>query len=326
LLDDTVVEMGAPGGVLAVVDPVGHTWIGATGLADVDAQLPMDTTDRMGIGSITKTFTGAVTLQLVEEGVLSLDDPLSAYPVDFPRADEIQLRHLLTHTTGIYDYAYDSDVLAGHARNWEPEELVAIAAAYDLAFEPGDSWSYSNTNFILVGLVIEAVTGNSWAHEVRTRLLDPFDLQDTFVATDEDVPNAAHGYFGDDDWTLEVSPSTGWAAGGIVSNATDLLKWLDALIYGDVLSESSRDAMRTPSTLNNGEERGYGIGLSLRHTDQYGSFTKIGHGGDAIIYRSDLFHIPESGHTVVALVNGFPHEASLIADRVWTRLLPPIEQ
>lgn len=322
LLEDRVMEMGAPGGVLAVVDPARGSWIGATGMADVEAQIPMAPSDRFGIGSVTKTFTAAVVLQLVEEGVLTLDEPLADYEPTFPRAEAITLSHLLTHTTGIYDYAYDPEVLAGHGREWDPEELVAIAAQEPPLFDPGDDWDYSNTNFILLGLVIEGATGHSWASEVRARLLDPFALSDTFVATDETVPNAAHGYFGGDDWTLELSPTTGWAAGGIVSNAADLLRWLDLLLYGDVLSDASREAMQTPVTLNDGAHRGYGLGLRLKATEAYGSFTKLGHGGDAIIYRADLFHVPAAGYTVLAMVNGFPHEATTISNAVWEQLLP----
>lgn len=325
LLDERVAEMGAPGGVLAVVDPARDTWIGATGLADVDAQIPMAPSDRFGIGSVTKTFTAAVLLQLVEEEVLTLDEPLARYVPTFPRAEQITLLHLLTHTTGIYDYAYDGEVLAGHGREWQPEELVAIAALEPPLFDPGDDWDYSNTNFILLGLVIEAATGHTWASEVRTRLLDPFALSDTFVATDEAVPSAARGYFGADDWTLELSPTTGWAAGGIVSNAPDLLRWLDLLLYGDVLGEASREAMQTPVVLNDGARRGYGLGLRLKATDAYGSFTKLGHGGDAIIYRADLFVVPAAGYTVLALVNGFPHEATTISNAVWDELLPASE-
>jgi D-alanyl-D-alanine carboxypeptidase len=321
-LEATVATQGAPGATLAVVTPELGTWLGATGYADLAAGLAMLPSDRFGVGSITKTFTSAVFLQLQEEGALSVDDPLALYQPEFPRAEELRLHHLLTHTSGIYDFAYDPEVLAGHARRWEPEELVAIAAAQPPAFAPGDGYDYSNTNFILIGLVIESVTGNSWASEVRARLLDPLGLADTFVASDEAVPGAAHGYFLQDDWTLEVDPSTGWAAGSIVSNATDLLRWSDALLYGDVLTEASRAAMKTPVTLNDGSRRNYGLGLDLVGTEHG---TRLGHGGDAIIYRASMYHLPDEDVTVVALVNGFPHEARDIANAAWNLLLPPTQ-
>jgi D-alanyl-D-alanine carboxypeptidase len=319
-LEESVYVENAPGGTLAVVTPELGTWIGATGYADLGAGLAMAPSDRFGIGSITKTFTSAVLLQLAEEGKVSLDEPLATHYPDFPRAEELHLRHLLTHTSGIYDFAYDPDVLAGHDRVWDPEELVAIAAVQPPAFAPGEQYDYSNTNFILLGLVIEDITGETWAHEVRTRLLDPLGLADTFVASDEEVPGAAHGYFGSDDWTLDISPTTGWAAGAMVSNAPDLLRWSDALLYGDVLSEASREAMRTPVTLNDGSTRLYGLGLDLVGSE-YG--TRIGHGGDAIIYRASMYHLPEENVTIVALVNGFPCEAKVVANAAWDLLLPP---
>ncbi len=323
-LDQVVVEMGAPGATLAVALPDEPVWLGATGMADREAGLAMKPNDRFGIGSITKTFTASVVLQLQEEGVLSLDDTLESWYPGFPRGELIALRNLLSHTTGIYDFAYHGKILANSAAYWEPEELVALAAGEPPLFDPGEAYDYSNTNFILLGLVVEAATGKSWAKHVRDRLLDPLQLDDTIIASDEPigVDDVAKGYFVNADWTTQVNPSTGWAAGAMVSNAADLVAWIDALLFGDVLSPASKEAMQTPFELNNNKTIRYGLGLRLKSTS-HGKATKLGHGGDAIVYRSDMYHRSVEGITVVALVNGYPHEADRISDVAWDIVLDP---
>ncbi len=318
MLNDTVEQMGAPGATLAVAMPNEPVWIGATGMADKEAQLAMVPDDRFAIASITKTFTATVVLQLQEESKLTVNDTLETWYSGFPRGQSLTLHHLLSHTSGIVDYAYLPAVVADPAAEWEPEDLVALAAAEKPLFDPGADYSYSNSNFILLGLVVQAVTGNSWASEVRNRLLDPLKLADTFIASDEPLQqgDVAQGYFLNAVWTTEINPSTGWAAGGMISNAADLVLWLDALLYGDVLTAGSREAMKTPFTLKDGKKTSYGLGLKLKKT-QHGKATKLGHGGDAIIYSSTMYHRTVEEITVVALVNGFPHEASTISALAW---------
>jgi D-alanyl-D-alanine carboxypeptidase len=279
--------------------------------------------DRFRIGSITKTFTAAVLLQLVGENALALDDPLDRHYLGFPRGDVLTLRHLASHTSGIYDVAYDGEVVGNSHEKWDPDDLIAIAAAEPALFAPGAEYSYSNTNYLLLGRVIENATGRSFAGEVRARLLDRFRLEDTFVETDEPVPGGmARGYFVGADLTDQIDPSTGWAAGGMVSNATDVVRWLELLVDGPVHAPELRDAMQERARPADGSKPNYGIGLHLE-ASEHGVL--YGHSGDAVIYRADAQRLRSvtgtPGMTVVVLVNGYPYEALPIARAVWELLL-----
>ena len=326
LLDEGIAEMMAPGATLAVSTPDQGLCARATGLADRASERAMVAEDRFGIGSITKTFTAAVVLQLRDEGVLALDDALEDWYPGFPRGDQIKLENLLRHTTGIADVAYNPIVWADVSKTWDPVELVGLAADEPPVFDVGATYGYSNTNFILLGLVIEAATGDTWEHQVRTRLLDPVGLSDTFIPTTEEIPGGsegvAHGYFVNDDWTTYLSPTTGWAAGAILSNGPDLVRWLAALLEGDVLSEGSRADMKSPTELPGGNLVSYGMGLDLRSWGSgYGNLQ--GHTGDAIIYRAEAFRLPERDVTVVVLINAFNEDTGLIADAIWDQVAPP---
>jgi len=206
----------------------------------------------------------------------------------------------------------------GAGSGWQP-----AAGAEPPEFPPGAGYSYSNTNYVLLGLVIEAATGNTWESEIRTRLLEPAGLDDTFTPTAEDPPGGeptvAHGYFLSDDWTQLFDPSAGFGCGAMMSTGPDLVTWLDALLHGDVLTEASRAEMQTPTVLPGGATASYGLGLQL-HSSLDGPATKLGHTGDAIIYRADAFRVPAANVTVVALTNGRAHEARPIADAAWELL------
>ncbi len=320
MLDEKGADQVAPGATLAVTIPGEGLWVGATGMADVAGGVAMTGDHLMGIGSVTKTFTAAVVLQLRDEGVLSLSDTLETWYPGYPRGDQITLEHLLRHQSGIYDCAYLDEVVGDVSIHWDPNDLAALAGAEAPEFSPGNGYGYSNTNFVLLALVIEAATGGTWEGELRSRLLEPLGLDSTFTPTAEDPPageeTVAHGYFLSDDWTLLFDPSAGFGCGAMVASGPDLVTWLDALLFGDVLSEASRAEMKTPGELPGGSTVSYGLGLRLRSSD-YGPATKLGHSGDAIIYRADAFHLPQADVTVVALTNGRAHEARPIADAAW---------
>ncbi|MEO0686374.1 MAG: serine hydrolase domain-containing protein, partial [Cyanobacteria bacterium J06649_11] len=173
-----------PGAAVAIVAPFG-SWFAASGVSRLEDNTPLQPDDRFEIGSITKTFVATTVLQLVEEGKLSLEDTLTtllpeSITADIPNSETITLKQLLQHTSGIPDYV---DVLFTQAatdptvflQEWEPEELVNLTDGVEPYFEPGESWRYSSTNFILAGLIIEAVTGNNIAAEIRSRILEPLN-------------------------------------------------------------------------------------------------------------------------------------------------------
>jgi D-alanyl-D-alanine carboxypeptidase len=297
---DGVVEAGAPG-VVALVRTGRQTWQGASGLGDLDAKRPARAGDRFRIGSVTKSFVATMALQLVGEHKLGLDDHLERWlPGLVPNGDAITVRQLLNHTSGLYDY---TDDLPEPPRPFQPRELVAIATGHRPLFGPGKRFSYSNTNYILAGLVIERVTGQRLATQLQQRIVGPLDLGDTGLpATEQAIASPyLHGYAPrDQDWQVadgptglvdvtKMDPSWAWAAGGMVSSTADLAHFYQALLGGQLLDPEQLQAMQT--TVDASQQFGhgarYGLGLLLLRP---GCATELwGHGGALAGYRTTAF-------------------------------------
>jgi D-alanyl-D-alanine carboxypeptidase len=177
---DGVVEAGAPG-VVGLARTGERTWQGASGLGDLRANRPARAGDRFRVGSMTKSFVAALVLQLVGEGRLSLDDNLERWlPGLVPSGERITVRQLLNHTSGLYNY---SDDLPEPPRRFRPRELVAIATGHKPLFTPGTQFSYSNTNYILAGLLVERVTGQPLDDQLEQRIFQPLGLDHTELPT-----------------------------------------------------------------------------------------------------------------------------------------------
>jgi D-alanyl-D-alanine carboxypeptidase len=269
-LEESASAEGIPGITVALRLPE-CTWQGATGLSRVESGTAMKVEDRLRAGSITKTFVAVVALQLQSEGKLSLEAPLSTWLPDFPRADRITVRQLLNHTSGTANYTQNPDFLAEVRNNpgkvWVTEEVIAYGAARSPAFEPGARWEYSNTNYLLLGHIIEAVSGTSVAQQLRTRIIEPLHLMNTGLDGAESLPPlTVGGYTRDAEggaWVnLEglLHPSAAGAAGALVSNADDLSRFFEALLAGDLLTAEQRAQMSqwVPAP---DATAGYGLGL-----------------------------------------------------------------
>jgi D-alanyl-D-alanine carboxypeptidase len=305
-----------PGAIFGIISPKG-TWIGTSGFSNLATKTPLVVEDRFQIGSITKMFVATTVLQLVEEKTLTLEDTLNKWlPSEtvskIPNYQEITIRQLLNHTSGIYDY---TDSLFAQAqtnptfllREWSPEQLVAFTYTQKPYFAPGESWQYSNTNVILLGLIVETATHSNIASEIRSRILEPLKLKDTFFAEEEDIPGGyVKGYWDfDQNGTLDdvsfVNLSWAWAAGAMVSNAPDLTRFLAALLSGQLLSSESLDQMLTfvkPIVSDNYNAYGLGIG-SLESPGRLW----YGHRGLTLAYRSNIFYSPIEDIIYVELVN-----------------------
>ena len=333
-LDEWRERSGAAAAVLAVDSPRA-SWSGGSGtLRPVDAAA-VTVRDRFRVASITKLFVATVLLQLVEERRVDLDDSLADYVPDFPRAEQITLRHLLTHTAGVPDYTqvegFGRQLLQNRDRVWTPAEVLALAARHDPEFEPGDGYAYSNTDFVLVGEVIRAVTGSSWARQVRVRILEPLGLRHTYVAgTDAAAsqPAVVPGYFDVDGDGFQENVETGgpWpaqetaegAAGAMVSTAADLVTFGDALFRGRLLDERTLAAM-TAEGPHHPRNSNYGLGLEIQRRDY--RTTTWGHGGFLPGFRSTLRYLPEHDVLVVALVNDSLDDADDLAELAYRSLL-----
>ena len=264
----------------------------------VDPDLPWQ------IGSATKTFVAVVVLQLAEEGAIDLDAPIDGFMPDLPDADRITPRQLLQHTSGLAEYVNEPAVVNDQERPWTPSELIAVAEAAGRVGEPGGPFHYANTNYIILGEIIEQVTGNSWADEVRTRIVAPLGLTGTRAMTDE----RPVGYKYVDGVLVESTstcdPSVGGSAGALLSTTRDLLRFGKALTDGTLLSSDSTAAMRTfvpgEDFSEIGIVHGYGLGLERYATD---AITVHGHMGVAEAQSSFLGIDVERGTVVAVQMN-----------------------
>ena len=320
---------GLPGVTLLLEQGGRVVYSGAAGVANIEDQTPLLTTDRFRIYSITKTFTAIVTLQLVDEGILTLDDTVAQWldapsVARIPNIDRVTLRQLLTHTSGIYDYADDNDSPfwedaflgpnADWTKVWTIEELLAYADGANHApyFEPGQGVFYSNTEYILLGLVVEAATGRSFGDELRTRILEPLALSDTFLAEGGGMPKGiVHGYQLLEGELIDLSASNLswiWTAGGMVSTTTDLARFARAVFGGELLSPASFTEMFTFVAEPGRPDFAFGMGLY-----QIGSpnGVLVGNDGQSAGFSSSMMRLTEADITAVVITNMAPDEGTL---------------
>ncbi|MER5864297.1 serine hydrolase domain-containing protein [Kitasatospora sp. NPDC002040] len=279
-----VVGVGGSSAALARVVQDGRTvWQGAAGQADLDTGAPARADGRFRIGSTTKTFVATVVLQLVAERKVRLDDPIERYlPGTVPNGANITVRQLLNHTSGLYSYTSAPEfglttpeairewATSGRDRTYRPQELLAIAFRHQPDFAPGTDWSYSNTNYVVAGQLIEKVTGRSWAREVERRIIQPLGLHDTSMPiTSTAVPGPhAKGYLKFDDTRIDVTrlnPSMAGSAGAGISTTADLTRFNAALLGGRLLRPAELAQMRTPAP--QALKYGVGYGLALWRTE-----------------------------------------------------------
>lgn len=319
-LEGAQAEQGLPGLAMAVAYRDTHEmWVSATGYADLDAETEWTPTDTFRIGSVTKTFTAAAVFELVEDGVLTLDDPVEQWVPGWWEGPTV--RHLLGHASGIVSYNYVGDFDGSAA--WTPEELVQWAWDHDssLRFAPGTDWEYSNTNYVLLGLVIEAATGRSYADNLGARFLDPLALDDTRLALAGDTdPRLVNSYAGSPpvDNSDADDPSMGWAAGGMVSTPRDLARWTVALFGGGVLSEDSHALMVTPGGLTGPDESEYGLGAFVEGD---GDDVIYGHTGGISGYLTFAYYLEDPGVALVVMSNRNPTDLRAASTWGWAAIL-----
>jgi D-alanyl-D-alanine carboxypeptidase len=298
-----------PGAIVGVRSPKG-TFIKAYGLSDRETGVPMTTDLHTRIGSVTKTFTGTVILQLAEEGKLSLDDTIDEYWPGVPNGDRITLRQMADMTSGIASYTFSQEFgerLFGDPVATIPvDDLIAYGLAESPLFEPGAMYNYSNTNFILLGKVIEEVTGKPAFDVIRERIIEPLGLTETSWPGDTTIlPSPyAQGYTEQGETaTPELpansthwNPSWAWTAGGLVSDIDDLLTYGRALGTGQGLLGKKMATERLtsfPPSLGQ-----YAYGLAVACVDGW-----VGHTGELPGYNTSLYHDTTTDTTVITMVN-----------------------
>jgi len=309
---ERVRELGVPGAVVGVWRGSEPPWIAAFGQADAAARRPFTPTDHVRIASITKVFVGTVVLQLADEGKLALEDPVSRYVTDVPNGDHLTLRRLGNMTSGLFDYLEDDGFRrmldrSPHKR-WTPRELLAISFARPPYFAPGDGYHYSNTNTILLGLVVEKVTGHPLADEIRARVIDRLGLSDTSFPDGPAIPapyargymyGTAEGFFTPKPAEVPlrdvtgVDPSYAWAAGQIISTLGDLHRFAGAAGAGTLVStRAQQERLRWVPT--GGAQYGFAI---MKVGDA------VGHNGQMPGYTTFMGYVAGQDVTFVVLVN-----------------------
>lgn len=304
----------APAVVVGVQEGDLATWVGASGTSERDGHDAVDPTATFRIASITKVFVAVVALQLVEEGRLNLDEPLSAYRPALPYG-QVTIRQLLNHTSGIPDYSQTpnlgQELLADRDRRWSSTEVIALIENNKPQFPAGTDYQYSNTGYVLLAEVISAVTGTTWAQQVRDRILDPLHLDSTFIPGMEPVSvRPLAGYFDTDndgdeenvetDGTWLALETSEGPAGAMVSNAKDLLSFGDALFHGQLLQPRSLEAMVAEGQFHP-RNSNYGLGLEILRPDY--QTTIWGHGGYLPGFKSVLWYVPSRDAVIVVLTN-----------------------
>ncbi len=315
-LEKSFQESGAPGVVAAVQTPE-YTWVGTQGVADLTTEEPMTLDVHHRIGSLTKTFTISLLLQADAEGLLSLDDTIDQYVDSIPNGDLITLRQMANMTSGIASYTeneqWADEVFSDPEQVLTPEKLAQVGIEDSPLFDPGTEFHYSNTNTVLLGLVLEQVTGETIGELYRERIIEPLGLQGTsFPDADPSIPEPhAQGYTlqgqtgGEPVDATNWNPSWAWTAGAMISTVEDLLAYGRALGTGEGLLPPEQQAQRLDSFVSdlpplnqsplNGD-LGYGIGLM---NDQ----GWIGHNGELPGYNTYLLYHPELDATVAVAVN-----------------------
>ncbi len=312
-------EISAPGAIMAVRTPHG-TWVATVGYQDWDRTVPVTADLNQRIGSVTKTFTVTALMQLAEKGQLSLDDPIEKYVPGMPNGTAT-LRELAEMRSGIPSYTFDQSfqdtIFSQPDTPWTPQQLVDLVKGQEPMFAPGTMTFYSNTNTVLLGMVIEKVTGKPVAQVFQEQIFQPLGLTHTTMPTDATYPEPHwQGYTmqgvdqgGPSDATV-WDPSWGWTAGAMTSNLDDMLTWGDALGTGKGILTDQSQAQRLGSfdysipvyagpgkTAAQSPARAYGLGLG-QALDWYG------HEGEIPGFNTYVQHYEPEGITLVVMVNG----------------------
>lgn len=278
------------------------------GFADLEKKSPVTPETAFEVGSITKQFTAAAIMLLVEEGRLHLDDPILPY---LDGASEswrnITIRHLLTHTSGIGDHTGDPVLKEKRKTQFlDPKDVLLVMGAKKLEFQPGEKHSYSNTNYFLLGLIVTKVSGQPYSRFMEERIFKPLGMTSTRLTDGKAAPDLAQGYKTSG---AKVDYIHSTSEGGLISTVLDLAKWVMALDAGKVVRKESLGQMLTPLTLNNGNHVGYGFGWII-NTDKSSGKAIIEHGGFTYGFSNFITRLPTEKLTVIALTN---------SDRGYTR-------
>jgi D-alanyl-D-alanine carboxypeptidase len=295
---------GAPGAIVGIWQDGQEPYIKAFGVQDTATGEPMTTDLHMRIGSNSKTFTITSILMLADQGKLNLDDPISKYVEGVPSGDQITLRHLAEMRSGLANYGGDlvSEMEQNLSREWTPQELLELSFSHPLLFTPGSEFDYSNTNTVLLGLVVEKVSGQSLKSFIEENIVEPEGLTHTVFPGGAEIPDPhSQGYITLPDGRVvdatDWNPSWGWASGNMISNLDDLRVWTRDFAEGKLISPAMQQEQRK-FLLAPSEGEGALYGLALENNNGW-----LGHNGNIYSYMVFPYYLPEQNMTMVVMLN-----------------------
>jgi D-alanyl-D-alanine carboxypeptidase len=307
---DTVAGYGTYPGMLTLIRIGDETKVLTRGVAAQDREEPLTRQHRFRIGSITKPIVAALVLQQIESGRLRLSDPVSRWlPGLLSDGSHITIKHLLTHSSGLFDFTglpgFDRMVRRLPA---DPVKLVKLANAQGSEFAPGQGAAYSNTNFIVLGLIVERITGQHLARTLETKIFRPLRMASSSLDwAHADDPPLAHGYSDDQDVTASTELAWAWSAGGVVSTAEDVSRFFRALLRGDIIGHELLEEMTSPLTEGVAEWRYYGLGLAQVETT---CGSAHGHSGTFPGFMAEAWTLDTLEREVVVMVNRYDDQTS----------------
>jgi D-alanyl-D-alanine carboxypeptidase len=325
-------ENAIPGAVVLLRSRDQGDWSATFGTREIGKDVPLSMDDHFRVGSNTKTMTSTVILQLVQEGKLKLDDPVSAHWPGVPNGDTITIAQLSEMRSGLYSYTFDrafNETLDREPqKEWTPEELLAIGFSHPPGFEPGERFEYCNTNTVLLGVIVEQLTGMPASEAFAKRIFEPLGLKHTSLPdrTDSSIPEPhPHGYaFGTNVSTIDTfalppaeqaaavagtltpndetnaNPSWAWTAGGAISTVGDLATYVKALVGGGLLDEKTQkirlDSIQPTDPANPGAA-GYGLNIA-----RFGPYV-MGHDGQLPGFMTFMGYDPQAENTIIVATN-----------------------
>ncbi|MFD3572764.1 serine hydrolase domain-containing protein [Streptomyces sp. NPDC058644] len=328
-MNDVGKKADIPGAVVGLWMPGKGCYVRSMGVADTRTGRPMAADSFVRIGSETKTFTVTALLELVDEGRVKLDDPISTYVKGVPKGHRITLRQLAGMRSGLFPYTEDAgfvrDLLSDPQRTFTPRQSLAYGFKHRNTFAPGKKFQYSNTNLVLLGMVIEKVTGHRLADVVHHRVLHPANLRHTLFPQGNEFPHPHPRGYTDQTLTGAVAdatnwnPSWAWAAGAMISNLHDLRLWAKSVATGQLLSpETQKQRLKTLPTGFPGTT----YGLGILKTNGW-----IGHNGSIPGYETVTVYLPSQKATLVIMMNtdittGGQEPSTLLARAITTAATP----
>lgn len=325
IVEDMVYLHNVPGVSVSLVTGDGTTWNFATGHQDAERIIELNENSLFQIGSATKTFTAVEVMLQVEEGRLSLDDTLDKWYPEYPRSDEITVDYLLSHRSGIEDIFSNIGIITSasmnHRKVWDISKVLSLMSRKELLFEPGSKFSYSNTNYLLLGGILKKITGRDIHTLFKENIFDVVGMNSSYLPPGENrsdyvlVSGIDYDYLPMGPTWMDIN-QTSWttlaySAGGAISSTKDLLKFYKTLFEGDLLSAESKniffDIVESDTEYPEESIIGYKYGLSLIEVEKY---IGIGHRGGVMGYDTTPIYFPEKDIYIVIITNQTKAESS----------------